>query len=251
MKSIRNYTYYYDRSSLEWAFITRNISVARLLLARGAEVQHVDSRGLTPLFDLFQRSPPDGRPTSSKEYIEVLSAASFSDFDVQDQEGWSGTHRAAAFGTAEDISALTRMRASLTLQTTKLLWVPIFCAVQFGNVATFTELIKCHTTDLLVMTDVRKWTLLHVAVNAKRFEIMRVLISLGADPHAQSLATEFLVPENMKGLALTPGDISKLQGCDAFAAYIKALRGGGHELEVRSNDLYGEEDIFWPALEKV
>jgi hypothetical protein len=81
---------------------------------------------LIPLFDLFLRSPPEGRPTSSKEYIEMLSAASFSDFDIQDQEGWSGVHGAAAFDIAEDISTLTRMRASLTLQTTKLLWIPIF-----------------------------------------------------------------------------------------------------------------------------
>jgi len=101
------------------------------------------------------------------------------------------------------------------------------------------------------MIDVRKWTLLHVAVNAKRFEIIRVLISLGANPHAQSLAIEFLVPENMKGLALTPGDISKLRGYDTFATYIEALRGGGHELEVCTDDLDGEEDIFWLALEKV
>jgi hypothetical protein len=40
---------------------------------------------------------------------------------------------------------------------------------------------------------------------------MRMLISLGADPHAQSHATEFLVPEKMKGLALTPGDIANFK----------------------------------------
>jgi len=72
--------------------------------------------------------------------MEMLAAQSFSEFHVQDKQGWSCAHRAAAFGTASDIILLSRLQAPLMLQTFKLSWPPIFCAVQFGNVETFQEL---------------------------------------------------------------------------------------------------------------
>jgi ankyrin repeat protein len=159
-------------------------------------------------------------------------------------------HRAAAFGHSGDIVALVNLHAPLDLMTIKASWPPIFCAVQFGNVSTFNELRK-HHSDLLTMRDVREWTLLHVAVNAKQLEIIQLLISLGADPHARSLTTEFLVPDDIKGLSVTPGDIARLRGPLVLSTYTNALRANGHDLEVVADEIDNSDDIFWSALDKL
>jgi hypothetical protein len=122
--------------------------------------------------------------------------------------------------------------------------------VQFGNLSTINELRK-HHPDFLIMRDVRKWTLLHVAVNAKRLEVIQLLISLGADPHAQSLSAEFLVPDDIKGLSVTPGDIAWLRGPLVLSTYTNALRANGYDLEVVADEMDNSDDIFWPALDKL
>jgi ankyrin repeat protein len=228
--------------------VYKRLDIARLLLSKGAEVHHIDAKGWTPTFSLFGYKVSLGCPTTCIEYLETLSAASFSEFDAQDGEGWSCMHRAAAFGCADDIVALVKLNAPLTLRTIKTSWAPIFCAVQFGNISTFNELRK-HHPDLLILRDVRKWTLLHVAVNAERLEIIKLLISLGADPHSQTLSTEFLVPDDIKGLSVTPGDIARLRDPLVFSTYIDSLRENGHDLEVVTDEIYNAEDIFWPALD--
>jgi ankyrin repeat protein len=114
--------------------------------------------------------------------------------------------------------------------------------------STFNELRK-HHTDFFTLKDVRHWSLLHVAMNAKRIEMMRLLVHLGADPHARSLPKQFLVPEELKGLAVTPGDIARLRGPDVFSAYTEALRAAGHQVDVVKDEADGDEDLFWPATE--
>jgi ankyrin repeat protein len=159
-------------------------------------------------------------------------------------------HRAVAYGNAEDIKNLIDFQAPYTLRTSKLLWTPIFVAAQFGNMQTFNELRK-HHPDLLDMKDIRGWTLLHVAVNAKRTELIRLLVSLGADPHACSRATKFLVPDDLKEVAVTPGDIAMLRGKGIFDAYVESLRMQGYELEVKGNEPEEEREVFWPSVEKM
>jgi ankyrin repeat protein len=242
------YTKTIVRSPLEVAYWSRQISVARLLLAEGAEVHHINADGWTPAFRLFGFSSQASTPCD--EYLEALAASSFTEVDAQDKEGWSCMHRAAAFGRAHHIKALMKLHATLIIRTTKVSWTPIFCAVQYGNVATFNELRK-HHHDLLVMKDVRQWTLLHVAVNAKRLEIMELLISLGADPHARTFPAEFFVPEDIKGLSVTPGDIAGFRGPVVFSAYVNALRTNGYEIEAVTDEMDDIEDLFWPALDEL
>ena len=207
---------------------------------------HINAKGWTPIFNIFGQAGVD-KVLPSKEYIEMLSAVSFADLDLQDGEGWSCVHRAAAYGTADDIATLKRMHASISLRTQCLLWTPIFCAVQFGNVATFLELANCQPS-IWTARDVRGWTLLHVAVNAKHAEIVRLLIQGGADPHVQSAATKFFVPEDLKGLSVTPGDIARRRGSDDFFAYINALKETGYKFELVENEINDLPDVFWPAL---
>jgi len=221
---------------------------ARLLLVRDVEVHHVNAKGWTPAFNLFGSFPPGVKHDSCSEYLDILSAESFADFNLQDGEGWTCMHRAAAFGNGGDIRHLLKLNVSAILKTTKLSWLPIFCAVQFGNMATYKELAKIHH-NLLALIDVRKWSLLHVAVNAKRLDIMCELINLGANPHCRSMATKFLVPEDVKGISVRPGDIAILRGPEVLLSYVQALRACGYELEVIEDAGEKESAIFWPTVE--
>jgi ankyrin repeat protein len=115
---------------------------------------------------------------------------------------------------------------------------------------TFNELRKYHS-DLLDMKDIRGWTLLHVAVNAKRIELLQLLISIGADPHAYSRATRFLVPDDLKEVAVKPGDIATLRGKDVFDAYVGGLRMQGYEFEVTGNGSEEQMEIFWQSVENL
>jgi len=249
LKSLARVTDSSIRSSLDWALSHRKLQVTRLLLEKGADVNNISGRGWTPLFHLFNPASTQKDVTaSSQEYIEMFAAQSFSEFHVQDNHGWTCAHRAAAYGTAVDIRTLSTLHAPFMLQTFKLGWAPIFCAVSFGNAATFLDLSQLHS-DFLLMADVRMWTLLHVAVNVKSIQLIRLLIDLGADPHARSMPTDYLVPEDLKNVAVTPGDIALLRGPEVLAAYLDALKVNGHKAELWVDDSSGEEDLFWPVTD--
>jgi ankyrin repeat protein len=159
-------------------------------------------------------------------------------------------HRAAAFGNAEDIRNLISLHAPFTLRTKNLSWAPIFVAAQFGNMSTFNELKK-HYPDLLSLADVRQWTLLHIAVNAKHIELIQLLVSMGADPHACSRATKFLVPDDLMEVSVKPGDIATLRGNEVFGTYVESLSAKGYTFEVTGNGFEEQNEIFWPSLEKI
>ncbi|KAG4440094.1 hypothetical protein IFR05_004437 [Cadophora sp. M221] len=200
---------------IQCAFAFSQIEIARILISNGTEIHHINATGWTPAFHIFG-TMPNTTLQSSHESLEILSSASFTDFNTQDFEGWTCVHRAAAYGRAEDIRLLLKLNASTTVQTVKVCWTPIFCAVNFGNILTFNELRRIHT-DFLTLKDIRRWTLLHVAVNAKRVDMIDHLVALGADPHAGSLTTQFLVPGSLKGRSVTPGDIAILRGDKVLA----------------------------------
>ncbi|KAK0109536.1 Ankyrin repeat domain-containing protein 60 [Cadophora gregata] len=244
---VNEYCGFMQTNLIQCAFAFSYIEIARLLISNGTEIHHINATGWTPAFHIFGTAPnPILR--SSCECIEMLSAASFNDFDTQDTEGWTCMHRAAAYGCANDIKLLVKLNVSTTIQTIKVCWTPIFCAVHFGNISTFEELRRTNP-DFLALKDVRRWTLLHVAVNAKRVDMIAHLISLGADPYATSLATQFLVPVDLKGGSVTPGDIAVLRGENILNAFIAALANCGHDVEVYRDG--GEVDIFWPAVEVI
>jgi len=232
---------------LQVAFAYRKIDIARLIISKGADVHHINARGRTAAINIFGFVESD-ETTTCDEYLDILKGQSIIDFDAQDCEGWSCMHAAAAYGNSNDIVSLLKAGATLNLYTKRPFWMPIFYAVQFGNISTFTELRKYHP-GFAIMRDVRQWTLLHIALNAKRIQMAELLISLGADPHTTSLPTDFGVPEDLKGLAVTPGDIARLRGPDVFSAYTEALRTAGHEFNVVNDEGDDTEDLFWPALE--
>lgn len=209
-------------------------------------MHHISAKGWTPAFSLFGLESCNQDPCEN--FLELLSAASFDDFNAQDREGWTIMHRAAHLGTGNQIRSLISRNVSLDIQTNVLRWTPIFCSVLGNNLSTFAELIQ-YEPRLLEATDVRNWTLLHVAVNSGSLDIMRLLIQLGADPHALSYPTKSFIPKDLRSLSLTPGDIAKMRGLSIFTAYVNALAAIGHEVCVAHNREDNTLDIFWPALE--
>ncbi|KAH8651856.1 ankyrin repeat-containing domain protein [Tricladium varicosporioides] len=238
----------FQTSPLDWAFAHRQPLVARWLLRNRVDAHQISARGWTAPFSLFGDEPEHQAPC--EEYLEIISAASFSDFDAQDGDGWTAMHRAAAFGNANQIRSLIARGASPKIQTRNLMWTPIFCAVQFNNMSTFEELTR-HQPNFLTATDVRKWTLLHLAVESKRLNIMRLLIDLGADPRACSFPTCFFIPDDLNGLSLLPGDIARIRGTHILSTYLDALAVKGHDVQAVDDEQDNLLDLFWPAEEHI
>ncbi|RDL32359.1 uncharacterized protein BP5553_08815 [Venustampulla echinocandica] len=236
----------FQTSPLDWAFAHRQLSVVRYLLENRVDVHHISARGWTAAFSLFGEEPEHQAPC--EEFLEVISAASFSDFDAQDGDGWTAMHRAAAFGNASQIKSLISRGASPKIQTRNLMWAPIFCAVQFNNMSTFKELTR-YQPNFLTATDVRKWTLLHLAVESKSLDIMRFLIDLGADPRAYSSPTHFSIPDDLEDMSLLPEDIARVHGTHIFSNYLDALVAKGHDVQAVDDEQDNSLDLFWPALE--
>jgi ankyrin repeat protein len=181
------------------------------------------------------------------EYLELLSSATFSEFDIQDIDGWSAMHRAAAFGTGEDIAALVKRGSSVSLLTW-MNWMPIRCAVRFENIDTFLELVKYLQPSFVEEKDVRGWTLLHEAASMGSSSMLQLILQYGADPHATSIATSYIIPEGLENRRLTPADVARNKGEDAYKIYIEALNKAGFDITIPEDD--DESDVFWPAESK-
>lgn len=215
-----------------------------MLISNGADPENINLNGTTPLFQLFQ---PDQESTETPaiELIQMLTPHSLSCINTQSCEGWTPLHRAAAYGTRQDVDCLIKRGANLTLKTYREQWPPIFVAVDSNNIDTFDQLAHYSTPECFQDTDIRGWTMLHIAAAIGNSELIAILIDLGADPHASSNPSSELsndlIPENIRGLELTPADVAKYSGSGKFRAYIYGLMDAG--IDISSNS----EEIFWPA----
>ena len=216
-------------------------------------MDHVSAKGWTPAFNLFGYESIHHTKGSCIEYLQLLSAASFSEFDIQDVDGWSVMHRAAAFGSAEDISALVSVGASVMLPTS-LGWMPIRCAVRFENVDTFLALMKHLNPAFINEQDIRGWTLLHEAAEMGSSRMLDLILKHGGDPHVLSFKTGHAVPDGLENKRLTPGDLARNEGEDAYRTYVEALKSAGYDVsvvkEVEEECSSDAEDIFWSAESK-
>ena len=215
-----------------------------MLISNGADAENINLYGTTPLFHLFQPNHQSSM-TSATELIDMLTPHSLSEINTQSCEGWTPLHRAAAYGTGQEVESLVKRGANLTLRTSQEQWVPIFAAVNSNNIDTFEQLVRYSPPSCIQDSDVRGWTMLHIAAALGSSELVARLVSLGADPHVRShssseLSNE-LVPENMHGMQLTPADVAKFSGANKYQMFVNGLRSAG--VDVSSNS----EEIFWPA----
>lgn len=165
-----------------------------------------------------------------------MASNGFSNFNCQDKKGWTALHRAAAFGTAEDVRTLNRMGAALEIRTKNLSWTPVFTAAFYNNLETLLEIIKIDPPDKRE-ADLRGWTLLHVAIGAGSFDVIPELLRRGCDPEALSNATSHSVPEVFIDTAITPGDIARACGKEAYSKWREFLIDAGHAAGQEPNSI--------------
>jgi len=229
---------------LHIAFFCRQPEIARQLISNGADAENINLRGTTPLSHLFQPHQ-ESNLASVAELIDILTPHSLSGINTQCCEGWTPLHRAAAYGTGQDVESLVKRGANLTLRTSREQWVPIFLAVNSKNIETFEQLVRYSPPSCIQDSDVRGWTMLHIAAALGNSELVARLVSLGADPHVRShSSSNELVPEEMHGMQLTPADVAKISGVNEYRMYVYGLRSAGVDISSDS------EEIFWPAESK-
>jgi ankyrin repeat protein len=240
---------------ISWAFAARKLDIASLLISRGAAIDDVSLKGWSPHFYLFGGLETSQRPAEAHsaigpctQYLEALNCASYQEYNMQDDLGWTGMHRAAIYGTAADIEALIKYGASSLPRTKRLQWSPIFMAVYYSNISTFRAL-STHRQGYVLERDIRGWTLLHVAAASGCGEIIEQLLQDGADVHARGDARAQCVPDGLRGYPVTPLDVALDAGVNAQSAFVQAV--AAHDRQVKILEDGNEKDLFWVAEEGI
>ncbi len=237
-------------SPLSWALRMKRLDVVRLLLERGALLEHVSALGWTAVFYCWPML--EANQVSMLPFLTLMAAESVLEVEYVDKYGWSVLHRAAAYGVGEDIKKLVALGASLTTSALPLQWNAMFHAVFYGNFDTFLTLLTLYDATIIYATDARGWTLLHIAASAGHDEIVRHLLSLGAAPYSLSVPFTSHMPESLFKKRCTPEDVAIAQSQERREQYLKAL----HDLEKdgqtpRLTQEADDTDIFWDAHEVV
>ena len=121
------------------------------------------------------------------------------------------------------------LRASSDIYTFTLNWLPIFCAVKFGNESTFDVLVDLiHPWTLPRIKESRGWTLLHLAAEDGSEAIITQLLQRGLDPIAKTDQSAIALPEELSLKELTVGDIASF--CNNQDAYERALKTTGRSM---------------------
>jgi ankyrin repeat protein len=214
--------------------------MARLLILHKADAEHINDDGVPPPFHLFQ---PGVRQYSSatRELLDIALPYSIANLNFQSCEGWTPLHRAAAYGTGDDIDDMVKRGADVTLRTAGFGWTPAFVAVHFDNTVTCERLLHYSEAGAIRQTDARGWTMLHVAAQLVNPTLITLLISHGADVHATSAPSSTPMPDCTQSYGLTPLEEARASGPDQLHGYILGLQKANVDVHV---DLDG---VFWPV----
>jgi ankyrin repeat protein len=181
-----------------------------------------------------------------------MAAESILDFDLVDKYGWSAIHYAAAYGVDEDVTKLVGLGASLITAALPLRWNAIFHAVFYGNLGTFLVLLQHYDPEIIHATDARGWILLHIATSAGHDQILRHLLTVGANPYHLSLPFMSHMPESLFNKRCTPEEVAAAQSPERCERYRKALHDLGKNTQTTTEIQEIEiEDIFWDAAEEI
>jgi ankyrin repeat protein len=196
------------------------VETVRLLLDSKAELDYINRRMWTSTHYIFD---PQLTKMDTIQLLDVCAAQGFDQWDTQDVVGWTMFHRASAFGGGSDIKKLLNLHASSDIYIFTLNWLPIFCAVKFGNESTFGVLVDLiHPWTLPNIKDSRGWTLLHLAVENGSEAIMTQLLQRGLDPLAKTDQSTIALPEELFLKELTVDDIASFYNNQD--AYERALK---------------------------
>ena len=210
-------------SYLGWALKHRRIDIARLLVDRKASFHHLSTYGWSPLFYLWCCKE---RHESSPEFLTMLAA----DYDFKwlhaglvDVEGWGLIHRAAMFGTPEDVQMLMTLQADPFQTIGGLGWTVLHNVVYYGVYDVFVVLLPYYEPRGYEIPDSAGWTLLHIAAAEGHKEIILHLLQLGADIEARTYYGPIDLADSDEEGSWTPAEIASLHGESKGRLYSRVL----------------------------
>lgn len=161
-------------SALFFAAWQGNLSVARLLLSKGAHVNAATPEGLTPLIMASHYGKSDIAELLISRGADVNAAKNGTD------EGWTALTFAAWKGFYDIADQLLRNGANINQPNAKN-WTPLLWAAREGNILTVETLLKHHAH--VNHQSVEGWTALFLAAYNNSPKICRMLVEAGADPN--------------------------------------------------------------------
>jgi ankyrin repeat protein len=199
------------RSPLNNAFLLGNPAIVRTLLANGADLEYKNARTWTSLSFLWDPERPPLEDRNIAEILDICNSNKFSAWSDPDFIGWTPAHRAAAYGSGNDIRNLRYKGADLHACTTECRWPPVTIAIWRGNESTFDEFVKDVPNDL---RDTRGWTMLHFAAQNGSRHILEALLNRGVDRDALTVPTDVWIMEglDLEGRKLKAQTIARAYG---------------------------------------
>jgi ankyrin repeat protein len=205
-----------------------------------ADAESINDDNVAPLFHLFQPSR-SVTPAAAQELLDIAFAYSAPDVNLQSCEGWTVLHRAAAYGTSDDVHALINRGACTFLRTKEHGWGPLATSVRFGNVATFERLLKHVGSEAISEIDTRGWTMLHLAAEQGHRELITRLATSGAELHALSTPSIVSNSNDPPPRRMTPLDVARSMGPQNLKEFVYALQNANVDIQIDS------DEVFWLA----
>lgn len=142
------------RSLLSWAVRLRQASMARVLLAHGADASHPDEHGRTPLILAAAMEPED------VDMVSVLLAAPDSNVNRADEDGMTPLMYASTAGSVTTVKFLLTAGADVCAKD-KNGMTSLMLAVTRGHVEVVSDLCHAAVNEI----DIKGWTALHWAAS--------------------------------------------------------------------------------------
>lgn len=225
-----------DTSPLATALEFRHLHIARLLIQAGADFHHKNSYGWSPLFYIWFK---EDRISSAGPLLGLLAASTIFHVmhrNVYDKDGWSVMHRAAIYGTSQDVSTLVQLGVDPFSVTRSKEKNPAddniheYSVLQHVVLDGLTDMVKVllpiyrERFGNVDLANEQGWTLLHMAVQEQHLPIVRMLVENGADVWAKTEPTLIARVSDRKVRRCTPFSLAKSSGRSFFQDFVHIVQ---------------------------
>lgn len=247
-----------DTSPLATALQFRHLHIARLLLHAGANLDHRNKYGWSPLFYIWFK---EDRSTSVGPLLGLLAANSEFDVlhkDIYDKDGWSVMHRAAIYGTSQDVATLMQLGVdpfSITRAKEKrpadnnIYDYSVIQQVVLDGLTDAVEVllpVYCKKFGNIDLPDKRGWTLLHMAIQEQHLAIIQMLVENGANLWAKTEPTWIERVSDTDVRRYTPFSLAKSFCPQFFQYFLQIVRK--HHQQLRCASLQARSERFCDPL---
>lgn len=232
------------RSALQISCRKGLIEIGRLLLARGACVEHVDLGGGTALASLWMEP---ALSFSRVEFVQAMCASCTPPLQSLDGEFIDPLNCVAMQGSGEEIELLATLGRDLSRRDCYGDLAIKYCILG-SNQSTYDSVVPWMPPGWIHQTDGRGQTFLHTALQCpgpNTTRILERLLRAGADVHARDAQGN--LPEHIA--RFIDDEMESISAwregqCRNFDAYLLALRSCGFHIEAGT-----EGDLFWSVEE--